>query len=174
MNASVRLFTVALVVLFSGCATSTGEKRQVTRTELSSLKRVGVFASAAKPFQVRFSRDEAGSTGAMVGALTFGLSGVVVGSTIEAGAKAAADNAKTKSLGQEREFDGPKLLQDEVARRLASAGVFESVVTLQTNKVANEDADGALILNLREWGLRRQQAGGTNELLQVGFDVNVR
>jgi hypothetical protein len=38
---------------------------------------LGVLATAETPFLVRFPRDEAGSTSAMVGAMTFGVSGLL-------------------------------------------------------------------------------------------------
>jgi len=177
MNARISIaLAAAILAAVSGCTTSTGQKVKISRSELASVKRLGVLVTAEKPFQVRFARDEAGSTGAMVGAMTFGLSGVVVGSTIEAGAKAASDHNRAKALGLSLgDFNGPAYLQQQVTQRLSAARMFEAVTMLTTNQPIDlKGADARLALNVREWGLRRQQAGGTNELLQVALDVNVR
>lgn len=170
------LCSIAAVSLFAfGCTTPTGAKTELSRNQVQSIKSLGVVAKADKPFDVRFSRDEAGSAGAMVGAFTFGLSGVVVGSTIEAGAKYAADNSKRKSLTEQTGvFDPVTLMRDDLVRRLSAAKTFETVSASSTNAASADATDGTLSVTLREWGLRRHQAGGTNELLQVAFDANVR
>ncbi len=170
------LAALGAILLFgaSGCTTSTGEKVKLDQARMSAVRQLDVAASASKPFQVKFSRDEAGDTGAMIGAATFGLAGALVGGSIESGAKSAADRKKTQGLAQAlAAFEGPAYLENEVAKRMTAAGLFSSVKVVPTNHVAKA-SEAVLHLNLREWGLRRVQAGGTNEMLQIGFDVNVR
>jgi len=163
----VSLLTMLLICgfIFGSCASLTGTKTELEKTNLQGVKSLGVTVVEEEDFSVMLSRDKSTATGAYFGSF--------VGAAVESGIRSSKD----KKLEEEFEpivadIDLPAMMSERLRRYLEASGVFDSVEVIEVSQADSlpTNIDAYLKVTAKSWGLRL--CPGSENKLQVAFGIN--